>query len=236
MLPMFLGSIFSKLLFVFLKVNDEGFYVSSFPPPLSAEREKECFYLYKEKGDMNARNELIEHNLRLVAHIVKKYYSGSENTDDIISVGTIGLIKAVDTFNTSKGSRFATYAGKCLQNEILMYFRSKKKYNNEVSMNETIDVDKDGNPLTGSDIIAVDDTIADDIDLKLRSARAISIINSELTEREKKIIIMRYGLGDRTAITQREVAERMGISRSYVSRIECSALKKIADGMKRCQI
>lgn len=222
--------IFTRLLFIFLRVRSGG---NSFPEPLSAERERECFRLMRENGDMNARNELIEHNLRLVAHIVKKYYSCGKNQDDLISIGTIGLIKAVDSFDPSLGSRFATYAGKCLQNEILMYFRSQKRLAAEVSMSETIDVDKDGNPLTWGDIIAVDDTIADDLDNKLRSARAIQIINNELTERERRIISLRYGLGDGPAITQREVANLMGISRSYVSRLEGSALKKIADSLKR---
>ena len=220
----------SKLLFIFLRVQSGG---NSFPPPLSAERERECFRLMRESGDMSARNELIEHNLRLVAHIVKKYYSSGKNQDDLISIGTIGLIKAVDSFDPTLGSRFATYAGKCLQNEILMYFRSQKRLAAEVSLSETIDIDKDGNPLTWGDIIAVDDTIADDLDVKLRSARAIQIINNELTPRERQIISLRYGLGERPAITQREVAALMGISRSYVSRLEGSALKKIGDSLKR---
>ena len=220
----------SKLLFIFLRVQSVG---NSFPPPLSAERERECFRLMRESGDMSARNELIEHNLRLVAHIVKKYYSSGKNQDDLISIGTIGLIKAVDSFDPALGSRFATYAGKCLQNEILMYFRSQKRLAAEVSLSETIDIDKDGNPLTWGDIIAVDDTIADDLDVKLRSARAIQIINNELTPRERQIISLRYGLGERPAITQREVAALMGISRSYVSRLEGSALKKIGDSLKR---
>ena len=207
----------SKLLFIFLRVQSGG---NSFPPPLSAERERECFRLMRESGDMSARNELIEHNLRLVAHIVKKYYSSGKNQDDLISIGTIGLIKAVDSFDPALGSRFATYAGKCLQNEILMYFRSQKRLAAEVSLSETIDIDKDGNPLTWGDIIAVDDTIADDLDVKLRSARAIQIINNEFTPRERQIISLRYGLGERPAITQREVAALMGISRSYVSRLE----------------
>ncbi|MCI8387480.1 MAG: RNA polymerase sporulation sigma factor SigK [Clostridiales bacterium] len=223
----------TKLLFVFLRVQSGGGSGGSFPPPLSAERERECFRLMKEEGDMEARNELIEHNLRLVAHIVRKYYSSGKNQDDLISIGTIGLIKAVDSFDPKLGARFATYAGKCLQNEILMYFRSQKRLSAEVSMSETIDIDKDGNPLTWGDIIAVDDTIADDLDLKLRSARAIQVINNELSPRERQIISLRYGLGDRPSITQREVASLMGISRSYVSRLEGSALKKIGESLKR---
>lgn len=220
----------SRALFLFLRVRYGQ--VGSFPPPLSPEREDECFRRLRENGDKDARAELIEHNLRLVMHIVKKY-GGGQNQEDLISIGTIGLIKAVDSFDPKVGSRFATYAGKCLSNEILMYFRSQKRYASEVSMSETIDIDKDGNPLTWGDIIAVEDTIADDIDLKLRSARAIRVINEELTPRERKIITARYGLDGSAPITQRETAERMGISRSYVSRIEGAALKKIAESIDR---
>lgn len=222
----------SRLLFVFLRVQSGGAYGGTFPEPLSAARERECFRLMRE-GDKDARNELIEHNLRLVAHIVKKYYSTSKNQDDLISIGTIGLIKAVDSFNPDNGARFATYAGKCLQNEILMYFRAQKKLAAEVSLNETIDVDKEGNPLTWGDIIATEDTIADDLDIKVRSARAISIISNELTPRERQVISMRYGIGGVEAITQREVAAKLGISRSYVSRIEGAALDKIREGLER---
>lgn len=226
------GNILASLFFIFLRVQSP-YGSGSFPPPLSAERERECFHLMHDEKDKAARAELIEHNLRLVAHIVKKYYSTCKNQEDLISIGTIGLIKAIDSFDPKNGARFATYAGKCLQNEILMYFRSQKKLAAEVSMNETIDIDKDGNPLTLGDIIATDDTIADDLDTKLRSARAISIINSELSKRERQVISMRYGIGGRNAVTQREVAEKMGISRSYVSRIEGAALKKISEGLER---
>ena len=176
---------------------------------------------------MEARNRLIIHNLRLVAHIVKKYYTASKNQDDLISIGTIGLIKAIDTFDQKNGTRFATYASKCLQNEILMYFRSQKKLSCEVSLSEPIDVDKDGNPLTYIDIISTDDTIAEDIDNKIKSAKAMKIINNVLDKREREIIIMRYGLAGEPAITQREAAIKLGISRSYVSRIEKTALSKI---------
>lgn len=223
---MLLQSALQSVLFLFLRVRYGG--MSSFPPPLSAEREKECFRLLREKGDMSARDELIEHNLRLVMHIVKKY-STPASEDDLVSVGTIGLIKAVDSFDPSVGSRFATYAGKCLTNEILMYFRSQRRYSNEVSLSETIDIDKDGNPLTWGDIIATEDTIADDLDLKIRSTKAIDIINSALTPRERKIITLRYGLNGDAPITQRETAERLKISRSYVSRIEAAALAKLAE-------
>ena len=197
-----------------------------FPEALPPDEERECFRLARN-GDMKARDKLIEHNLRLVAHIVRKYYISSKNTDDLISVGTIGLIKAVDTFNFENGARFATYGAKCIQNEILMLFRSQKKLGCEVSLNDTIDVDKDGNPLTYIDIICTEDTIADDVDKKIKIHKALEYIRDKLDDREKQIIIMRYGLGDTQAYTQREVAEKLGISRSYVSRIEKSILEKI---------
>ena len=197
-----------------------------FPPALSNEEEKRCFELCKN-GDEKAREKLIEHNLRLVAHVVRKYYTSSKTPEDLISVGTIGLIKAIDSFNNSNGARFATYAAKCIQNEILMLFRSQKKMGCEVSLNDTIDIDKDGNPLTYIDIISTEDTIADDIDKKIKINKALEFIKYNLDEREKQILIMRYGLGNTKAYTQREVAEILGISRSYVSRIEKSSLEKI---------
>ena len=219
----FLSWLMSNILYLFLKVS----YSQSFPPPLSPSEEAECFRKMQQ-GDMKAREKLIEHNLRLVAHIVKKYYTSNKNQDDLISVGTIGLSKAIDSFDITNGARFATYASKCLQNEILMYFRSQKKSACEVSINETIDTDKDGNPLTYIDIISVDDTIAEDLDLKFKSRRALEIVNNILEPRERQIIIMRYGLGGAPAITQRETAAKLGISRSYVSRIEKAALEKIS--------
>lgn len=219
----FLSLIMSNFLYLFLKVS----YSQSFPPPLPPKEEAECFRRMRA-GDKKARAMLIEHNLRLVAHIVKKYYTSSTSQDDLISIGTIGLIKAIDSFDAENGARFATYAGKCLQNEILMHFRSQKKLSAEVSINETIDMDKDGNPLTYVDIISTDDTIAEDIDLKCRSERAREIIDRYLDKREREIIVLRYGLAGGRAITQRETAEKLGISRSYVSRIEKAALEKIA--------
>lgn len=219
----FLSLIMSNFLYLFLKVS----YSQSFPPPLPPKEEAECFRRMRA-GDKKARALLIEHNLRLVAHIVKKYYTSSTSQDDLISIGTIGLIKAIDSFDAENGARFATYAGKCLQNEILMYFRSQKKLTAEVSINETIDMDKDGNPLTYVDIISTDDTIAEDIDIKCRSERARAIIDRYLDRREREIIVLRYGLAGGRAITQRETAEKLGISRSYVSRIEKAALEKIA--------
>lgn len=200
--------------------------VQKFPPALSKDDEIKYLELCKQ-GDKDARNKLIEHNLRLVAHIVRKYYTVNKSSDDLISVGTIGLIKAVDTFNNSNGTRFATYAAKCIQNEILMLFRSQKKLGCEVSLNDTIDVDKDGNPLTYLDIICVEDTIAEDIDKKIQINKALNYIKENLDEREKQILVMRYGLGNSPSYPQREVARILGISRSYVSRIEKSCLEKI---------
>lgn len=216
------SAIASNFLYLFLKVS----YTQSFPPPLPHKEEEECFRRMRQ-GDADARRRLIEHNLRLVAHIVKKYYTSAKNQDDLISIGTIGLIKAIDTFDSENGARFATYASKCLQNEILMYFRSQKKIACEVSLSEPIDTDKDGNPLTYSDIICTEDTIAEELDSKIKSAKAKKYIETMLDPREKEIIILRYGLDGNAAITQREVAEKLGISRSYVSRIEKSALDKI---------
>ena len=217
--------LFSMMLnFVFMILGVES--VQKFPSALSKEEESVCLMLCK-KGDMSARNKLIEHNLRLVAHIVRKYYTANKSTDDLISVGTIGLVKAVDSFNDANGTRFATYAAKCIQNEILMLFRSQKKLGCEVSLNDTIDIDKDGNPLTYLDIISVEDNIADDIDKKIQINKSLSYIRDNMEEREKQILVMRYGLGNTKIYTQREVAKKLGISRSYVSRIEKSALEKI---------
>ena len=198
-----------------------------FPPPLSREEEEEYFRLARTEGHENARAKLIEHNLRLVAHIVRKYYASNPAEEDLISIGTIGLIKSVDSFHIDNGTRFATYAAKCIQNEILMYFRSQKKLAQEVSINETIDTDRDGNPLTYGDIVKCDDTIADDIDTKIKLKKAAEYIMRSLDERERQIIVMRYGLGSAAPVTQREAAKKLGISRSYVSRIEKSALEKI---------
>ena len=212
----------------FLKVSGSA----AFPPPLSAAEERECFIKCKN-GDMDARNTLIERNLRLVAHIAKKYYSSGYDTDDLISIGTIGLIKAIDSYNINNGTRFATYAGKCLQNEILMFFRSQKRLSAETSLNDAVEIDKDGNPLTYMDIICCDDSIADEIDLKMNTAKVIHGINTVLNDRERQIIIMRYGLGLAKPVTQREAAERLNISRSYVSRIEKRALERLKENFEK---
>ena len=198
----------------------------SFPAPLSDKRETELL-VKAQKGDLSARNTLIEHNLRLVAHIVKKYYTAARDQEDLVSVGTVGLIKAIDSFDISKGARFATYAGKCLQNEILMYFRSRKKLSNEVSINDTIDVDRDGNPLTYIDVISCDESLESDIQRKINTAKVVKLISTVLSPRERKIIHMRYGTGGIKALTQKQVAEHLGISRSYVSRLEKTAIEKL---------
>ena len=203
----------------------------NFPPILSPEEEKKYFDEMK-KGSEDARQKLILHNLRLVAHIVRKYYAASKNQEDLVSIGTIGLVKAVDTYNAGNGTKFATYAAKCIQNEILMNFRSQKKRPAEVSINETIDVDRDGNPLTYIDVISTDDNMHEEIDRKILSAKALRYINTILTTRERQIIIMRFGLYGVKDLTQREIAQRLGISRSYVSRIEKSALEKLRDVLK----
>ena len=198
----------------------------SFPKPLSEKQEKE--YLERAaQGDKEARNKLVEHNLRLVAHIIKKYYGVQTEQDDLVSIGTIGLIKAINTFKPDKNIRLSSYASRCIENEILMHFRSVKKSAQDVSLNETIDTDKDGNPLTLMDIMAVDDTILDDLDRKLNSRKLGQFIREELSGREKTVILLRYGLGGTEPLTQKEIAKQLGISRSYVSRIETKALKKL---------
>ena len=204
---------------------------SSFPQPLSAKEERECFEKMTA-GDKTARAKLIEHNLRLVAHIIKKYYGNSAEQDDLISIGTIGLIKAVSTFDYEKGARFATYASRCIENEILMYFRNKKKYAQDVSFTEPIDSDKDGNTLSLIDIMADERSVAEDIEDKLRDERLYKVIGDTLSLREKEIIYLRYGLDGRRSYTQREVAKHLGISRSYVSRIEKKALETLREHME----
>lgn len=221
MLPDFL-SMLSHLFHLILGINSP----QSFPPPLPAATEREYFERM-EKGDTAPRKELILHNLRLVSHIVRKYYATAKNQEDLVSIGTLGLVKAVDTFQISKGAKFATYAARCIQNEILMHFRSQKKLASEVSLHETIDVDRDGNPLTYIDVISCDDTMTQEIERKISSDRAMRYVNTVLTERERQIVILRYGLNHAPPMTQREIAERMKISRSYVSRIEKSALEKL---------
>lgn len=215
------------VLFFVLHIKNVG----AFPPALSINDEKKYLSLMKE-GNENAKSVLIEHNLRLVAHIVKKFNTDSEEQDDLISIGTIGLIKAINSFDDDKGIKLATYASKCIENEILMYFRGRKKSSQDVSINEPIDVDSEGNPLTLMDIISVDDTAADDIDIKLKTNDLYRFIEEMEDDREKEILIRRYGLYGVKSLTQKQIAEKMDISRSYVSRIEKRAIENLKKKFK----
>ncbi|MBU5426695.1 RNA polymerase sporulation sigma factor SigK [Tissierella pigra] len=200
---------------------------NSFPKPLSREEEEKYLDLYA-KGDENARNILIERNLRLVAHIVKKYNNTGKDTEDLISIGTIGLIKGISTYDPSKGVRLATYSARCIENEILMTIRSTKKTKAEISMHGPIGTDKEGNEINLLDILGSDpDEILDEVHLKLQVKKLYKAINEVLKDREKAIIELRYGLIDGVCKTQREIAVILGISRSYVSRIETRALNKL---------
>ncbi len=218
----------SHLVFFALHLMNPG----SFPRPLTAEQEREALRRYREEGDQSARALLIEHNLRLVAHIIKKYYGTAKDQDDLISIGTIGLIKAVNTFDHTKGARLATYASRCVENEILMYFRAGKKTAQDVSLSEPIDTDKDGHPLSLLDVIADEDTLAEDLEFKINAEKLKQYIHEVLDRREREVIEWRYGLkGD--GMAQREVAAMLGISRSYVSRIEKKALEKLHERFEK---
>lgn len=203
---------------------------SQYPPPLSAAEERSCFAA-ASMGDEEARQKLILHNLRLVSHIVRKYYGTCRNQEDLVSVGSIGLIKAVDTFRSDNGTKFATYGAKCVQNEILMYFRRQKHQNSEISMHDTIDVDREGNPLTYLDVIASEENMAEEVNRSLCGARAMYLVDTLLSERERQIIRLRFGLDGNPPLAQREVAMLLGISRSYVSRLEKGAIEKIQQEM-----
>lgn len=216
--------------FLFFALHFESRNV--FPKPLTAKQEREYFEKMAE-GDNTARDKLIEHNLRLVAHIIKKYYSNSHEQDDLISIGTIGLIKAVSTFDYTKGCRFATYGSRCVENEILMHFRGLKKTAGELHFDEPIEIDRNGNQLTLMDIISDGASVDDQIELKIKSEQLYKYINENLTNREQEIIIMRYGLNGNAPLTQREVAKLLGISRSYVSRIEKKALLALRDRFEK---
>lgn len=202
---------------------------SGFPKPLSAEEEKMYFYKFKN-GDKDAKDKLINHNLRLVAHIVKKY-SGSAEADDLISVGSIGLIKAINSFEYDKGTQLSTYAARCIENEILMLLRLNKKHNCTVSINESLGQDKDGNDIELMDIISEldDDFVVDTVSNSILSDKLNKIVNENLPKREAEIIRLRYGLNGGPVITQREIAKKLGISRSYISRLETKALNTIKE-------
>lgn len=217
-----MNSIGDFFLFFILHVTQGG----TFPRPLSAKEEREYLVLAK-KGDKNAKNKLIEHNLRLVAHIIKKYYSNINDQEDLVSIGTIGLIKAINTFDIDKNIKLSSYASRCIENEVLMHFRASKKLSQDISLNEAIDSDKDGNPLTLMDVMSVEDNIIDNLDVKINSEKLKKYVTEVLSQREQTVIILRYGLNGCNPLTQREVAKRLNISRSYVSRIEKKALSQL---------
>ena len=219
MWPM-MWQIVSRMVFMVLSVVGSH----SFPKPLTAKQEREALEAMAA-GDPAARHKLIEHNLRLVAHIIKKHYASSRDQEDLISIGTIGLIKAVDTFDGRKGSRLATYASRCIENEILMHFRAAKKTERDVSLSEPIDTDSEGHPLTLMDVLAQEDTILEDLDQKIKLQCLDAYLDS-LEERERTVLRLRYGLAGEP-LAQWQVAERLGISRSYVSRLETRALNQL---------
>ena len=203
----------------------------SFPRALGVEQEKELLER-SLSGDLDARNTLIEHNLRLVAHVVKKYYTASADTDDLISIGTVGLIKGIDTYRPDRGVRLATYAARCAENEILMYFRSLKKSSSDVSLSEALDTDTEGNSLSLMDVLAVEDDLVERVNLAEEAKKVRNLVNTLLDARESEIISARYGLNGAAPLTQRECAARLGISRSYVSRIEKRALEKLREALE----
>ena len=205
--------------------------INSFPKPLSKKEEQELLIRYSE-GDAEAKDKLIEHNLRLVAHIAKKYTVSGKETDDLISIGTIGLIKGITSFDVKKGAKLSTYISRCIENEILMCIRASKKTKNEVSIDEPIGVDFEGNQITFNSILYnSDDEVFESIDNKMQVTKLYRTIEKVLSPREKRIIIMRYGLFGTCEMTQREVAHALGISRSYISRIEKKALELLRDEM-----
>lgn len=213
-----------KDLFFFAAFVNSG---TSFPEPLSPEQEKEYLQLYAQ-GNEEARSKLIEHNLRLVAHIAKKYASSGVENDDIISIGTIGLIKAVSTYNAEKSTALATYAAKCIENEVLMSLRSEKRRAGEVSINDAIGTDRDGNEISLVDVLGTDpNQVQYDVEVRIASEQLRRMITKVLTWRERTVIELRYGLTGNYSMPQREIAALLGISRSYVSRIEKKALQKL---------
>ncbi|MDR5658113.1 RNA polymerase sporulation sigma factor SigK [Serpentinicella sp. ANB-PHB4] len=205
---------------------------TSFPKPLSKEEEEKYLALF-EQGDEDARNILVERNLRLVAHIVKKYGNVGFDVDDLISIGTIGLIKGITTFNREKGTRLATYAARCIENEILMTIRSSKKIKTEVSLQEPIGIDREGNEISLIDVLGTDtDEVINEVELKLQVKKLYEKMKSILKKREQIVLEMRYGLCQKSSKTQREIAKTLGISRSYVSRIEKRAIKKLYQALE----
>ncbi|MBQ7602853.1 MAG: RNA polymerase sporulation sigma factor SigK [Clostridia bacterium] len=199
---------------------------SSFPNTLTPQQERDYFAKYKS-GDQYAKTVLISHNLRLVAHIVKKYSNSQKDADDLISVGAIGLIKAIETYSLDKGTQLSTYAARCIENEILMLFRTTKKQKNILSLDEKLGTEKDGNEVVLGDVLSENVDLIDEIDTNIITEDILKLIKDVLTPREYQILVLRYGIGGRVAYTQREVAQKLGISRSYISRIEKKAIQKI---------
>lgn len=221
-----------------LRRRDKIMYIGgsdTLPPPLPREEETEVIARL-EQGDPQARQTLIERNLRLVVYIARRFENTGINIEDLISIGTIGLIKAVTTFNAEKGARFATYASRCIENEILMYFRARKKTAQDIYLYDPIDTDKDGNALTIVDIMADEHNILDEIDLSIRSEQLREMIAKRLNQRERELLSLRYGLGGQRPHTQKEVADRLGISRSYVSRIEKKAISKLKQAFREAGV
>jgi len=229
---MICSGIFMLLSNAFLMLRLGNGSNGSFPHPLSAADEKKYVDMWTVHGDLEARNKLVEHNLRLVAHIIKKYYTQTAEQDDLISIGTIGLIKGVSTYRSDKNVRLATYASRCIENEVLMYFRSIRKCAGDVSLSDSIDIDGDGNSLSLMDILAEDDDMLENLSMIEMRNSVRGYIDRVLDDREKDIINMRYGLAGKRPQTQREVAASYGISRSYVSRIEKKALEKLHNALK----
>jgi RNA polymerase sporulation-specific sigma factor len=198
----------------------------SFPRPLSAQEEQDCLQRFAQ-GDLEARNRLVEHNLRLVAHILKKYYAQADDMDDLLSIGTIGLIKGINSFRPEKNIRLATYCSRCIENEVLMHFRSQRKRAGELSLSDELDEDGEGSGLALLDMLAQEDDMAERIGSEEIAAALRRCVETQLGERERRIICLRYGLGGEPPLTQRETAQRCHISRSYVSRIEKHALSQL---------
>ena len=215
---------------LFLSLHLSG-SAGSFPTPLPPEKERECLERCAA-GDLEARNLLVEHNLRLVAHIIKKYYTQSADQEDLISIGTIGLIKAVNTFRPDRGIKLATYASRCIENEILMHFRAQRKAQGEVSLSDALETGTEGDALYLSDVVGEEDTMLEELQDKENRALLRRLIAEKLTKREADILRRRYGLDGRLPQTQRQVAAHYGISRSYVSRLEKKALGKLEEALR----
>jgi RNA polymerase sporulation-specific sigma factor len=230
------GSVPGLIALLALVLKDVSVFVSyvknnAFPKPLNAQEEAKCLARFAS-GDALARNQLIEHNLRLVAHVAKKFETSNEDTDDLISIGTIGLIKAIESYKVGKGTKLATYAARCIENEILMYLRSTKKHRRDTLLSEPIGTDKDGNEMTLADMLGSDpDEVIDVVDFTWEKQKIYENL-PELAAREREVICKRFGLPDGEERTQREIAAELGISRSYVSRIEHKALSKLYERMR----